>query len=104
VANYIINTHRNNNRSRATQEQHNHKTKEINELKLFIFKHYFLKISVDLQTVLAGETHQAAGQSLEEKVNVVKLRVFRAGTRIPAVSRTEGQHLAPLKTFIKNRA
>jgi hypothetical protein len=53
--------------------------------------------------LLAAETHLAEGQWLKEKVNVVKLRVFQAGTRMATVSRTEGQHLVPLKTFIKNK-
>jgi hypothetical protein len=30
--------------------------------------------------------------------------MFRPGTRWPTVSWTEGQHLAPMKTFIKNKA
>jgi hypothetical protein len=32
---------------------------------------------------------------------VVKLRMFRVGKGMPTVSRTEGQCLLPLKTFIK---
>jgi hypothetical protein len=32
---------------------------------------------------------------------VLKLRMFRVGTWMPTVSRTEGQCLVPLKTFIK---
>jgi hypothetical protein len=35
---------------------------------LFIFKHEFSKISVDLRTSLAIETHLAEGQWLEEKL------------------------------------
>jgi hypothetical protein len=63
-----------------------------------------LKISVDLQTAFAADTHLAEGQWLKEQLNVVKLRMFRAGTRMPTVSRAEGQRLVPLKTFIKNSA
>jgi hypothetical protein len=44
------------------------------------------------------------GQWLEEHVNMVKLRMFQVGTRMPTVSRTEGQHLAALKTFIRSKA
>jgi hypothetical protein len=67
-------------------------------------KHDLLKISVDLQTEFAADTHLAEGQWLKEQLNVVKLRMFRVGTRMPTVSRTEGQCLVPLKTFIKNSA
>jgi hypothetical protein len=38
------------------------KRKELNSLSSFTFKRKCLKISVDLQTVLAAETHLAAGQ------------------------------------------
>jgi hypothetical protein len=34
----------------------------------------------------------------------VKVSMFRVGTRMPTVSRTEGQLFVPLKTFIKNNA
>jgi hypothetical protein len=63
-----------------------------------------VKISTDLQTKFAAETHLAEGQWLWEQQNVKKFRVFREGTRIPTVSRTEGQWLTPLKTPIKNQA
>jgi hypothetical protein len=64
----------------------------------------YYKISVDLQTEFAAETHLVEGQWLKEQLNVIKLRMFRAGTRMPTVSRTEGQCLVPLKTFIKDNA
>jgi hypothetical protein len=35
---------------------------------------------------------------------MIKLRMFRVGTRMPAVWRREGQHLVPLKAFIENKA
>jgi hypothetical protein len=35
---------------------------------------------------------------------MLKLRKFQAGTWMPTVSRTEGQHLVSLKTFIKSKA
>jgi hypothetical protein len=54
---------------------------------LFVFERKFLKISVDLQTALAAETHLAEGQWLEEQLNIVKLRMLRSGTRILAVLR-----------------
>jgi hypothetical protein len=63
-----------------------------------------VKISTDLQTTFAAETHLAEGQWLWEQQNVEKFRVIREGTRIPTVSRTEGQLLTPLKMPIKNKA
>jgi hypothetical protein len=61
-------------------------------------------MSVYLQTAFAAETHLSEGQWLKEQLNVLKLRMFRVGTRMPTVSRTEWQCLVPLKTFIKNIA
>jgi hypothetical protein len=74
----------------------------MDKLRLYEFKHDLLKISVDLETAFTAETHLAEGQWLKEQLNVVKLRMFRVGTRMPTVSRTEGQCLVPLKIFIKN--
>jgi hypothetical protein len=68
--------------------------KEIDQLRLFMLKH-------ELQTAFAAETHLAEGQWQEEQADMVKLRMFRAGTRMPTLSRTEGEHLVLLKTFIK---
>jgi hypothetical protein len=48
---------------RQTQGQNNQKIKKMNQLRLFTFKHKFLKIPVYLQTALAAE---AEGQWLEE--------------------------------------
>jgi hypothetical protein len=76
----------------------------MNHLRLFTFKYDLLKISVYLQTEFAAETHPAEGQWLKEQLNVLKLRMFRVGTRMPTVSRTDGHCLVPLKTFIKNIA
>jgi hypothetical protein len=76
----------------------------MDQLRLFTLKYDLLKISVDLQTSFAVEIHLAEGQWLKEQLNVLKLRVFRVGTRMPTVSRTEGQCLVPLKTFIKTSA
>jgi hypothetical protein len=61
--------------------------KRTNRLKLFKFKHKFVRISIGSQTALAAEAHSAEGQWLQEQLNIEKLRVFRAGTRIPTVSR-----------------
>jgi hypothetical protein len=61
--------------------KHKDKTNKENknhELRLLIFKRGFLKISVDLRTALAAETHLAEGQWLGDQLNMVKLRIFRA--------------------------
>jgi hypothetical protein len=71
---------------------------------LFKLKYELLKISINLETELAAETHLAVGQWLKQQLNIEKCRIFRVGTRKPTASRTEGQNSAPLKTFIKNRA
>jgi hypothetical protein len=76
----------------------------MDQLRLFKLKNDLLKLSLNLQTAFAADTHLAEGQWLKEQLNVVKLRMFRVGTRMPTVSRTERQYLVPLKTFIKNNA
>jgi hypothetical protein len=43
------------------------------------------KISVDLQTAFAADTHPAEGLWLEEQLNVVRLRMFRVGTRMRTI-------------------
>jgi hypothetical protein len=75
------------------------KQRKMDQLRLFKLKHDLLKISVDLQTAFAADIHLAEGQWLKEQLNVAKLRMFRVGTRVPTVSRTEGQYLVPLKTL-----
>jgi hypothetical protein len=80
----------------------NKKTGIVNQLRLFKLQYDLLKISIDLQTALAADAHLAEGQWLKEQLNVVKLRMFRVGTRRPTVFRTEGQYLAPQKALIRN--
>jgi hypothetical protein len=106
MANYRVSTNTNN-RNKTTQDKTNKKTRkqrQVNQLRLFKLKHDLLKISIDLRTALAADTHLAEGQWLTEQLNVVKLRMFRVGTRRPTVSRTEGEYLVPQKAFIKNNA
>jgi hypothetical protein len=43
----------------------------MDQLRLFKLKHDLLKISVDLKTELAADTHLAEGQWLKEQLNVV---------------------------------
>jgi hypothetical protein len=76
----------------------------MDQIRLFTLKYDLLQVFVDLQTAFAENTHLAEGQWLKEQLNVLKLRTFRVGTRMPTVSRIEGQCLVPLKTFIKTIA
>jgi hypothetical protein len=100
MANYRVSTNTNNS-NKTTHNKTNKKTK-MDQLRLFKLKYDLLKISVDLQTAFAADTHLFEGQWLKEQLNVVKLRMFRVGTRRPTVSRTEGQYLVPLRTCIKH--
>jgi hypothetical protein len=59
----------------------------MDHIRIFKLKDDLLKISVDLQTAFAADTHLAEGQWLKEQLNVVKLRMFRVGTRMQTVSR-----------------
>jgi hypothetical protein len=52
---------------------------------------------------LPPETHLAAGQWVEEHVKMTTLRMFRVGTRMSSVLRTEWKHSVSLQIFIKNR-
>jgi hypothetical protein len=72
----------------------------MDQLRLFKIKYDLLNISLDLRAAFAADTRLAERQWLKEQLNVVKLRMFRVGTRTPTVSRTEGQQLVPLTTFI----
>jgi hypothetical protein len=97
MANYRVSTNTNN--SNKTTQDKKQKTKKrkktrkqrkVNQLRQL--RRDSLKISVNLQTSLAADTNPAEGQWLKEQLNVVKLRMFRVGTRRPTVSRTEGQY------------
>jgi hypothetical protein len=82
----------------------NKKIKKSKSAKAILTQTRLTKNIYRLQTALAAETHLAEGQWLKEQLNVVKLCMFRVGTRRPTVSRTEGQCLVSLKAFIKNSA
>jgi hypothetical protein len=53
--------------------------------------------STSLQTTLAADTDLAEGQFLleEQTLNNAKSLIYRAGTRRPTISKTEGQNLTP---------
>jgi hypothetical protein len=114
------------------KQQRNKKQRQTNQFRLLTLKQEFLKISESAHIAFAVETYLAEGQWLEERVethlaegqwleervetylaegqwleelvNLMRLRMFRGGTRRPAAVRTEGQHLVPVKTFVKNKA
>jgi hypothetical protein len=64
------------------------KQRKMDQLKLSKLKHDLLKISIDLQTAFAADTHLAEGQWLKERRNVIKLRMFRVATRIIIIKTT----------------
>jgi hypothetical protein len=111
VANYRVSTNTNSS-NKTTQDETNNKTttkettkqRKMDQLRRFTLKYDLLKISLDLQTAFAAKTHLAEGQWLKEQLNLTKLSVLRVGTRMPNVSRAEGQCLVPLKTLNKNNA
>jgi phenylalanyl-tRNA synthetase alpha subunit len=102
----MVSTNTGNSSNMTTQDITEKQTNKEYQLKMFILKRKFRKISVDLREhfELAAEPHQAEGRWLDEQLNSVKLRIFRVGTRRPTVSRREGQHLTQLKTFLKDKA
>jgi hypothetical protein len=55
----------------------------------------FLKISTSLHTRLAAVTHPAVGEFLHVAVNRAEILTLREGTRIPVVSKRDGQHFKP---------
>jgi high-affinity K+ transport system ATPase subunit B len=61
-----IKQHRTKQQSKKTQENKN--SKSVSLLKL---QHDLLKISIDLETAFAADTHLAEGQWLKEQLNVV---------------------------------
>jgi hypothetical protein len=85
MVNYRVSTNINSNKNKMTQDKINEQMqqRQIDRLRLFIFKREFLKISLDLQTTLTAETHIAEGQLLEKQLNILKLPMFREGTRMP---------------------
>jgi hypothetical protein len=85
VANYR-DSRNTNNSNKTTQDKTNNKnkTEKKGSDKAFYTQTRLTKIICNLQTVFAAGTHLAEGQWLKE------LRMFRVGTRMPTVSRTEG--------------
>jgi hypothetical protein len=55
----------------------------------------FLKISMSLHTRLVAETHLADGEFLQVAVNREEFLKLRGRTRIPVVSKRNGQHFKP---------
>jgi hypothetical protein len=72
MANYRVST--NTNSSNKTTQDNKKKTikeRKMDQLRLFTLKHDLLKISVDLQTALAADTHCAEKQWLKKELTVV---------------------------------
>jgi hypothetical protein len=53
------------------------------------------KISMSVHTRLAAETHLADGEFLQVAVNKEEFLKLREKTRIPVVSKRDGQHFKP---------
>jgi hypothetical protein len=56
--------HKNKIRQHGTKQQSEKKTRIVNQLRLLKLQHDLLKISVDLETAFAADTHLAEGQWL----------------------------------------
>jgi hypothetical protein len=84
VANYRVSTNTSNGNNttqvKTNKNENNKKQRKMDQLRLLKLKHDFLKMSIDLQTAFAADTHLAEGPWLKEQLNVVKLRMFRVGT------------------------
>jgi hypothetical protein len=78
-------------RTKDIRKHRTRETKKSYQLILLIFKFEFLNISVDLQTAFAAETRRTEGQWLAEQQKVIKIHVFRIGTRMQTSSRRKGQ-------------
>jgi hypothetical protein len=82
MANYRVSTNTNNS-NEIIHDKTNNKNynKKDNKTKnespnAFTLKYDLLKISIDLQTAFAAETHFAERQWLKEQLNVLKLLIF----------------------------
>jgi hypothetical protein len=58
---------------------------KLHHLRLFKFKHTFLKISVELQPALAAQACLVEGQRLKEQLNR-EVGMFQPGRQVPTVS------------------
>jgi hypothetical protein len=73
MANYRVSTNTNNS-NKTTQDKTNKKTtkqRKKDQLRLFKLKPDLLKISVDLQTAFAADTHHVEGATERGKVTYV---------------------------------
>jgi hypothetical protein len=83
---------------------------EINESRQLLVQRkypqwilFLWKMSKYLQTSLAAMAHLAEGLCFNALLTL-KVENSFVGTRIPTVSKMEGQFILPLKTFIRNKA
>jgi hypothetical protein len=68
MANYRVSTNTNSNKTTQDRQQKKERRKQrkVNQLRLFKLRRDLLKISINLQTALAADTHLAEGQWLKE--------------------------------------
>jgi hypothetical protein len=80
--------------TKKKQQRKQQKQRKMHRFKLLTLKQERLKISVSLHTAFAVETHLDVGQWLEAQVNtcMLKLQMFRVGTRRSTISWTEGEY------------
>jgi hypothetical protein len=104
MRNYRIGTNTNSSSNMTTQHKTNkkqYKQCSMDQFRLLTLKYEVLKISVYIKTAFTFETHLAERQWLEEQVPVVKLRMFRVGTRRTAVSRIGGKYLVSVRYLLR---
>jgi hypothetical protein len=78
MVNYRVSINTNNSNT-TTQDKTNKETRKqikMDQLRLFKLKHDLLKISTDLQTAFAADTHLAEGKWLKKQLNVVNLIII----------------------------
>jgi hypothetical protein len=86
MANYRVSTNTNSSNETAQDK------KKVNLLRLFNLKHDLLKISIDLRTALAADTHLAEGATERGKITYVP-----SGNTKTYSFHDRGQYLVPHK-------
>jgi hypothetical protein len=80
------------------------KTKRNGVAKALYTQTWVIKNSHTFTNCICNRNTSSWRAVSEGQLNVVKLRMFRVGKRMPTVSKTEGQYLMPIKRFIENKA
>jgi hypothetical protein len=71
MGNYRVSTNTNSNKTAQAKTNKKQQRRKMDHLRLFKLKYDLLKISVDLQTAFAAETHLAEGATERGKVTYV---------------------------------